>query len=74
MTKRKTTKQFDQEQQQEQRDRDAILDERLDLRRLFPPDYSPDISVCRDGSVEVMFKLTTAQARNLASLLKEHSL
>ncbi|HEX5423713.1 MAG TPA: hypothetical protein VFW94_09205 [Candidatus Acidoferrales bacterium] len=56
----------------ERRDRETILDERENLRRLFPVDYSPDIRVCRDGSVEVMFKLTVAQARSLASLLKEH--
>jgi hypothetical protein len=74
MSKRKKTKEFEQEQQQERRDRKAILDEREDLRHLFPTDYSPDISVCRDGSVEVMFKLTVPQARSLASLLKEHHL
>lgn len=74
MSKGKRTKEFAQEQQQERRDREAILDERENLRRLFPSDYSPDISVCRDGSVEVMFKLTIPQARNLAFLLKERQL
>jgi hypothetical protein len=74
MSKGKRTKDFDQEQRREQRDREAILDERENLRHLFPADYSPDISVCRDGSVEVMFKLTIPQARSLALLLKEHHL
>lgn len=74
MSKRKTSKDFEQEQQREKRDRDSILDERENLRRLFPADYSPDISVCRDGSVEVMFKLTTSQAQSLARLLKDHDL
>ena len=74
MIKRKRTKQFEREQEQEQRDREAILDERQNLRRLFPADYLPDISVCSDGSVEVMFKLTIPQARSLAGLLKEHHL
>jgi hypothetical protein len=72
--KRKTTKQFEQEQQQERRDREAILDERANLRGFFPADYLPDISVCGDGNVEVMFKLTIPQARSLALLLKEHHL
>ncbi|HTU35805.1 MAG TPA: hypothetical protein VMF66_18535 [Candidatus Acidoferrum sp.] len=74
MSKRKTSKAFEQEQQQERRDREAILDERQNLKRLFPADYSPDISVCSDGSVEVMFKLTVPQARSLAGLLKDRRL
>lgn len=74
MNKRKRTKEFEQEQREERRDREAILDERQNLRSLFPSDYSPDISVCSDGSVEVMFKLTVPQARRLAGLLKEHHL
>jgi hypothetical protein len=81
MSKGKRTKQVEQEPkqvelelQQEQRDRAAILDERENLRHLFPADYSPDISVCKDGRVEVMFKLTIPQARSLAWLLKEHHL
>ena len=75
MSKRKRTTEFEQEQQQqERRDREVILDERENLRHLFPTDYSPDISVCRDGKVEVIFKLTIPQARSLASLLKEHHL
>jgi hypothetical protein len=74
MSKRKPTKEFEQEQKHEQRDREAILDERENLKNLFPSDYSPDISVCSDGTVEVMFKLTIPQARGLARLLKEHGL
>ena len=74
MSKRKRIKQVEQELQQERRDRDAILDERENLKHLFPADYSPDISVCKDGRVEVMFKLTVPQAQGLARLLKEHDL
>ena len=74
MSKRKRIKQVEQELQQERRDRDAILDERENLKHLFPTDYSPDISVCKDGRVEVMFKLTVPQAQGLARLLKEHDL
>lgn len=74
MSKGKRTKEFEQEQQQERRDREAILDERQNLRRLFPDNFSPDISVCSDGSVEVMFRLTIPQARSLAWLLKERPL
>jgi hypothetical protein len=82
MSKGKRTKQVEQEPKQvelelrqEQRDRAAILlDERENLRHLFPADYSPDISVCKDGRVEVMFKLTVPQAEGLARLLKEHDL
>ena len=74
MSKRKKTKEFEQELQQEQRDREVILDERENLKHLFPTDYSPDISVCKDGKVEVMFKLTIPQAQGLARLLKEHDL
>ena len=74
MGKRKSTKQFEQEQKQERRDREAILDERENLKHLFPANYSPDISVCDDGKVEVMFKLTIPQAQGLARLLKEHDL
>jgi hypothetical protein len=74
MTKSKRTKEFEQEQKQEQREREAILDERENVKHLFPEDYSPDISVCKDGDVEVMFKLTVPQAQGLARLLKEHDL
>lgn len=72
MSKRKRTKEFEQEQ--ERRDREAILDERENLKHLFPANYSPDISVCSDGKVEVMFRLTIPQAQGLARLLKEHDL
>jgi hypothetical protein len=70
MRKGKKTKEFEQEQ----RDREAILDERENLKHLFPVEYLPDISVCKDGRVEVMFKLTVPQAQGLARLLKEHDL
>jgi hypothetical protein len=53
-------------------ERDAILDERETLRRQFPPKYSPDVGVFSDGKVEIMFKLTYAQAEKLARLLREH--
>jgi hypothetical protein len=52
-------------------EREAILDERETLRRLFPPSYSPDVGVFSDGKVEIMFKLTYAQAEKLARLLRE---
>jgi hypothetical protein len=55
-------------------EREAILDERESLKRLFPSAYSPDIGVFNDGKVEVMFKLTSSQAESLARLLKEHKL
>ena len=74
MSKGKRTKPVEQELQQEQRDREAILDERENLKHLFPADCLPDISVCKDGRVEVMFKLTIPQAQSLARLLKEHDL
>jgi hypothetical protein len=51
--------------------REAILDERETLRRLFPASYSPDVGVFSDGKVEIMFKLTYAQAEKLARLLRE---
>jgi len=67
--KTKTRKPVEQEPDAE---REAILDERETLRRLFPASYSPDIGVFNDGKVEVMFKLTLSQAENLARLLKKH--
>lgn len=70
-TKKAKSKQLEQDQTAE---REAILDERENLKRLFPALYSPDIGVFTDGKVEVMFKLTIAQAQTLASLLKEHKL
>jgi hypothetical protein len=73
MKNRKTTtpKQLEEEQDSE---REAILDERASLKRLFPASYVPDIGVFNDGKVEVMFKLTISQAENLARLLKDHKL
>ena len=53
--------------------REAILDERETLRRLFPASYAPDVGVFSDGKVEIMFKLTYAQAKKLARLLREHA-
>ncbi len=52
-------------------EREAILDEREQLRRQFPASYSPDIGVFADGKVEVMFKLTYAEAEKLARWLHE---
>jgi hypothetical protein len=71
MRKNKTRNHAEKEQAAE---REAILDERESLKRLFPATYSPDIGVFNDGKVEVMFKLTISQAQSLASLLKEHKL
>jgi hypothetical protein len=68
-SKAKSIKQIEETQAAE---REAILDERETLKRLFPASYSPDIGVFNDGKVEVMFKLTYAQAESLARLLKEH--
>jgi hypothetical protein len=51
--------------------REAILDERQNLKRLFSAKYSPEIGVFRDEKVEVMLKLTYSQAEKLATLLKE---
>lgn len=57
-----------------ERDAAAILDEREHLRELFTPAYSPQIGVFADGKVEVMLKLTYAQAEQLARLLAERKL
>jgi hypothetical protein len=73
MEKRKT-KTRNQVQPEQDSEREAILDERQTLKRLFPANYSPDIGVFNDGKVEVMFKLTYSQAESLARLLKEHKL
>jgi hypothetical protein len=69
--KAKPRKQPEDEQSAE---REAILNERESLKRLFPSAYSPDIGVFNEDSVEVMFKLSRSQAENLARLLKEHKL
>jgi hypothetical protein len=68
MKKRKKMK------QEQDAEREAILDERETLRRLFPTTYSPDVGVFADGKVEIMFKLTYSQAEKLARLLKEQKL
>lgn len=65
MKKRKKVK------QEQDAEREAILDERETLRRLFPAKYSADVGVFSDGKVEIMFKLTYAQAERLARLLRE---
>jgi hypothetical protein len=70
--KNRKTKPRKPAEQEQDAEREAILDERETLRRLFPASYSPDIGVFNDGKVEVMFKLTTSQAQNLARLLKKH--
>jgi hypothetical protein len=72
MTKRKNggRKRADRAQDTE---REAILDERETLRRLFPPSYSPDVGVFADGKVEIMFRLTYGQAEKLARLLREQN-
>lgn len=57
-----------------EKDAAAILDEREHLRQLFTPAYSPQIGVFADGKVEVMLKLTYAQAEQLARLLAERKL
>ena len=57
-----------------EKDAAAILEEREHLRELFTPAYSPQIGVFADGKVEVMLKLTYAQAEQLARLLAERTL
>jgi hypothetical protein len=60
--------------QQQEAERQAILQKRESLHRLFPEKYSPDVSVFTDGKVEIMFKLTYEQAENLARLMKGQDL
>jgi hypothetical protein len=55
-------------------DREAVLDEREKLQRLFPLRYSADIGVWSGDKVEVMLKLAYSQAVNLARLLRETKL
>jgi hypothetical protein len=55
-------------------ERDEILEKRKALRREFPAKYSPEVGVFRDDKFEVMFRLTHSQAESLARLLKENSL
>jgi hypothetical protein len=76
-TKEKTSGKARPRQQPEDEqsaEREAILNERESLKRLFPAAYSPDIGVFNEDTVEVMFKLSRSQAENLARLLKEHKL
>jgi hypothetical protein len=54
--------------------REAILDERHDLQKLFPNAYSPQISIFTPERVEVMLTLSRSQAENLATLLKQSKL
>ncbi len=72
--KKRETKTRKQVQPAADSEREAILDERETLKRLFRASYSPDIGVFNDGKVEVMFKLTYSQAESLARLLKENKL
>lgn len=58
-------------QEEQDAEREAILEEREKLRRLFPSSHSPDVGVFNDGKVEIMFKLSYAQAEKLARLLRE---
>ncbi len=67
----KTREEFAQQQEAE---RQAILEKRESLHRLFPEKYSPDVSVFADGKVEIMFKLSYSQAENLAHLMKGQDL
>ena len=67
----KTREEFAQQQAAE---REAILQKRESLNRLFPEKYSPNVSVFTDGKVEIMFKLSYSQAENLARLMKGHDL
>lgn len=55
-------------------ERDEILEKREALRHEFPAKYSPEVGVFKDDKFEVMFKLTHSQAENLARLLKENNL
>lgn len=73
MAKKKATKRK-KVQLEDAAEREAILDERETLKRLFPAQYSPDIGVFNEEKVEVMFKLSYSQAESLARLLKEHKL
>jgi hypothetical protein len=61
----KTREEFTQQQAAE---REAIIQMRDSLHRLFPEKYSPNVSV------EIMFKLSYSQAENLARLLKGRDL
>ena len=59
---------------QEDSQREAILDERHDLQKLFPAPYNPQISIFTPERVEVILTLCRAQAENLARLLKQSEL
>jgi len=60
--------------EQQAADRQAIIQKRESLHRLFPEKYAPDVSMFTDGKVEIMFKLSYEQAENLARLMKGHDL
>lgn len=60
--------------EQQAADREAILQKRETLHRLFPEKYAPDVSVFNDGKVEIMFKLSYEQVENLARLMKGREL
>jgi hypothetical protein len=69
--KSKTIKKLQNEQDS---DREAVLDEREKLRLQFPAAYSADIGVLPGDKIEVMLRLTYSQAESLARLLKENKL
>jgi hypothetical protein len=71
MKKRKKITNIEKIKEEQDSEREAILDEREKLRRQFPASYSPDVGVFADGKVEIMFKLTYDQAEKLAQLLRE---
>lgn len=70
-TKSKVIKQLQTDQDS---DREAVLDEREQLRSQFPPAYAADIGVLPGDKVEVILRLNYSQAESLARLLKENKL
>jgi hypothetical protein len=55
---RKEIKAREEFAQQQAADRQAILQKREILHRLFPEKYAPDVSVYTGSKVEIVFKLT----------------
>jgi hypothetical protein len=54
--------------QQQAADREAILQKRESLHRLFPEKYAPDVSVFTDGKVEIMFSSAMSRLRTSLGL------